>query len=95
MIFLIWLASQCLADNCYPCQTRLTIYEALFTSVPVFWFNGTDPKWNIYVTGTTSLSAKGLGFSTLPYTEWSCEPEQFYADHEKSGLQLDAQPFNE
>lgn len=27
MIFLLYFLGQCLADNCYPCQSRLTIYE--------------------------------------------------------------------
>lgn len=93
MLFLLYFLGRCLADNCYPCQTRLTIYEADFTSVPVSWFNGTNPKWTLDGTGTTSLGAKGLGFAALPYTEWACDPEPFFADHEKAKLQLNVQSF--
>jgi len=67
--------------------------QADFTSVPISWFNGTNPKSTLAGTGTTSLGAKGLGFSAMPYSEWASDPEPFFADHEKAKLQLNAQPF--
>lgn len=95
MLFVLYFIGKCLAENCRPCQTRLTIYEADFTkSLPVSWFNGTDPKWVLSGDATTSLSCKGLEVSAMPYTEWACSPQRFYVDHEKAKLQLNAQPFN-
>lgn len=96
MLIMLFLLGQCLGDRCYPCQSRLTVYEADFTKgAPISWFNGTDPKWILSGVGSTGLSSEGLEFSAMPYLNWTSDPSPFYLDHEKAKLELTDQPFTD
>lgn len=95
LLLLLWADVGLAGPICYPCQSRVTIYDVDFSHVPVSLFEGNDRRWDVSGDGTTNLTNKGLGFSSIPYTIWSATPNAYYQDHDKATLTLYSPTFDD